>query len=128
MGCSLTDVKWTAKGTSGASCSHARAWSAQGQGTIRLQDPTMPSSSERMLASLTAWHIPKSSALTNNKRASAGYPKRSVVRPVFRVVISPSPSREFWAMIDGVQFLEKLPRTPLLLVHDQATFWGTDRC
>jgi len=80
VGCSLTDVKWTPKGTSGAPCSHVRAWSAQGQGTITLQDLTMPSLSERMMASLTAWHIPKSSALTNNKRASAGYPKKLFAR------------------------------------------------
>src|SRR5918992_1031139 len=80
MGCSLTDVKWTPKGTSGASCSHVRAWSAQGQGTITLQEPTMPSSSERMMASLT-----------NNKRASSEYPKRLFVWLVFCVLI-PLPS------------------------------------
>src|SRR5215211_4578420 len=85
------DVKWTPKGTSGASCSHVRAWSAQGQGTITLQEPTMPSSSEPMMATLTAWHIPKSSALTNNKREPAGYPKRLFVRRVFPVFIVTSP-------------------------------------
>src|SRR5918999_1147812 len=99
------DVKWTPKGTSGASCSHARAWSAQGQGTITLQDPTMPSSSEQMMASLTAWHIPKSSALTNNKRASAGYPKRLFVRAVFRVFIVIArplpPSLPFTRRVEG---------------------------
>jgi hypothetical protein len=48
------------------------------------------------MATLTAWHIPKSSALTNNKRESAGYPKRLFVRGVFPVfiVISPLPSRK----------------------------------
>src|SRR5215208_2133746 len=109
MGCSLMDVEWTPKGLSGASCSHARAWSAQGQGTITLQEPTMPSSIERMMASLMAWHIPKSSAWTNNKRASAGYPKRSFVGPVFRVdILLPLPESSGPSMIDGIQFLEKL--------------------
>src|ERR671914_402394 len=98
------DVKCTPKETSDASCSHARAWGAHGQGTITLQDPTMPSSSERMMASLTAWHIPKSSALTNNKRASSGYPKRPFVWLVFCVLIAlPSSMKHIHLDIDTMK-------------------------
>jgi hypothetical protein len=47
------------------------ACGAAGHGAIRLHELAMPSSIERMTAVLTAWYIPKSSALmisTGNRR------------------------------------------------------------
>jgi hypothetical protein len=57
---------------SGWAASHCIAWRAQAQGTIRVVDVTTPAVSERVIAALAAWHIPKSSALMINRRASPG--------------------------------------------------------
>ena len=47
-------------------------------GAIRLYELAMPSSIERMTAVLTAWYIPKSSALMISTRASWGRPSSSL--------------------------------------------------
>ena len=54
------------------------ACGAAGQGAIRLHELAMPSSIERMTAVLTAWYIPKSSALMISTRASRGRPSSSL--------------------------------------------------
>ena len=54
--------------------------------TIRLVERAMPSSNVRKMASFTAWHIPKSSALIISRRASAGYPNNSFVRPLYAML------------------------------------------
>jgi len=43
-------------------------------------DRATPSVSVRRMPALTAWDIPKSSALTISRRASGGYPSRSLAR------------------------------------------------
>src|SRR4030042_915212 len=55
------------------------ACNAQGQGTIKVVERTRPSRSVRMMASFVELHIPKSSALIINRRASAGYPSNRFV-------------------------------------------------
>ncbi len=62
------------------------ACNAQGQGTIKVVERSTPFWSARKMASLTAWHIPKSSALIISRRASAGYPSRRFVWPLFNRV------------------------------------------
>ena len=42
------------------------------QGTIKVVDCTTPSVRVRIMAAFVAWHIPKSSALMINRRASSG--------------------------------------------------------
>ena len=64
------------------------AWVAQGQVTIKVVERSTPFLSARVMASLTAWHIPKSSALIIRSRASAGYPSRQFVWPLFNGVTS----------------------------------------
>src|SRR5690606_36238910 len=60
------------------SASQRIACVAQGHGTISVVVVATPSPSARMIAAFFAWHIPKSSALMISKRASAGYPSRSL--------------------------------------------------
>src|SRR4030067_88651 len=63
------------------------ACKAQGQGTIKLVERSTPSLNVRKMASLIALHIPKSSALIINRRASTGYPSRRFVCLLFNRVI-----------------------------------------
>src|SRR5947209_2927369 len=67
------------KGRLGFSASRCMACRAQGHGGITVVEETTPSLSERSIASLIEWHMPKSSALMISKRASAGYPNRLLV-------------------------------------------------
>src|SRR5688572_18702525 len=71
-------VRWTPQAIPGWSRTSRMACSAQGQGAIRVVDRTTPSVSVRRMAALIAWDIPKSSALTMSRRASAGYPSSSL--------------------------------------------------
>jgi hypothetical protein len=54
--------------------------SAHGHGTIRLHELAIPSLTERSIAALTAWYIPKSSQFKMSTRAPRGKPSSSLER------------------------------------------------
>jgi len=67
-------VRCTPNAISGCSPSSRIACGDHGHGVITVVEVTTPSVNPRMMASFTELHIPKSSALMINNRASSGNP------------------------------------------------------
>src|SRR5215217_5069974 len=139
-------VRWTPQAMCGWSRSSRMACRAQGQGAIRVVDCTTPCVSVRRMAALMAWDIPKSSALTMSRRASAGYPSRSLARRfdttssfagpirwdrdlqlgVSREVL-PTPDSQVLAQLHRTSFLDRHPSGEDNLQDVRGVLGGEDR-